>query len=781
MFKNYIKIALRNILRQKVYSFINIIGLAVGMAVCIIILMWIQTELTFDKFHENLDDIYLVTNYTKFGNKNSFGTGNVPALGPALKAEYPEIVNSTRMNNSHSEYLITYNEKPFKERIKFADPSIFEIFSLPFIQGNYETAKYDFQTIFISEGIAEKHFKGQDIVGETIFFDNQFYLTVGGIFKNIPENSSLQFDIVVPVDFLNELWYENATTTWFNLSYTTYIQLTKGTDYKQVKEKIKNRIKDSLPKSDTEVSLYPFSRMRLFLYGFLGMVILFSYIAILILVIACINFINLTTARSSARAREVGLRKVVGGSKKQIMMQFFSESIIMSIFALFIAIGLVEVFLPVFGEILQRNVAFNLSNKFILLGIPAITILTGILSGIYPAIVLSSFKPTTVLKSGNFISSTKSPMRKVLVIFQFVVSIVLIISIIVIYKQTRFMKNKGLGFDKKHLIYMKLDGDLKENYPMFKNELLQNRNIFDATVSSQLPTGSYMNGSGWKWDGIDENLNPLVTALNVDYDYLATMKLEMKQGNFFSEKYPTNSPNIIINERYAEVTGLENPIGTTIYKDSKNSYNVIGIIKDFHYMALSNKINPLFIFCSTEKWGYRYLTIRIDNADVENTITEIKKITKKYNPEFPFEFGFLEDDLEAMYRKSKRIELLLASFAVLAIVISCLGLFGLSSYMTEQRTKEIGIRKVHGASVIKIVKLLTSDFTKSILIANAIGWVLAFVLMELLLLNFPYKIKLDIWIFVLPGLATLVLALLVISFQTIKCANSNPVKALKYE
>ena len=781
MLKNYIKIALRNILRKKVYSFINIFGLALGMAVCIIILMWVNTEITYDRFNENLNDIYLATNYTKFGERNSFGTGNVPALGPALKAEYPEIINSARLNNGYSEYLITYENTSFKERIKFADPSVFEMFSFPFVQGNYETAKYDPHTIMISEDIAEKHFKDIDIVGETIFFDNRFHLTVGGVFKNIPENSSLQFDIVVPVDILNELWYENATTTWFNLSYKTYIQLAKGTDYKQVKEKIKNRIKDSLPQSDTDVSLYPFSRMHLILYGALGAVILFSYIAALILAIACINFINLTTARSAARAREVGLRKVVGGSKKQIMMQFFSESLIMSVFALIIAIGLVEVFLPIFGGILQRNIEFNLSNKFILLGIPAITILTGILSGIYPAIVLSSFKPTAVLKSGNFFVGTKSPMRKNLVIFQFVVSIVLIISIIVIFRQTQFMKNKSLGFDKKYLIHMKLEGNLKDNYQMFKNELLQNRNIFDATVSSQLPTGSYMNGSGWKWDGMDENLNPLVTSLNVDYDYIQTMKLEMKQGNFFSEEYPVNSPNIIINERYAEVTGLENPIGTTIYRDGKDSYNVIGIIKDFHYMALNNKVNPLFIFCSTEMWGYRYITMRIDNTDVENTISEIKKIAKKHNPDFPFEFGFLEDDLEAMYRRSKRFELLLGSFAVLAIVISCLGLFGLSSYMTEQRTKEIGIRKVHGASVMRIVKLLTSDFTKSILIANAIGWVLAFLLMELLLRNFPYKINLNIWIFVLPGLATLALALLVISYQTIKAANSDPVDTLKYE
>ncbi len=781
MFKNYIKIALRNILRHKIYSFINIFGLALGMAVCIIILMWINTEVTYDRFNENLNDIYRATNYTKFGERKSFGTGNVPALGPALKAEYPEIVNSVRLNNSHPEYLLTYNEKSFKERIKFADPSIFDVFSFPFIQGNHETALYDLHTILISEDIAEKHFEGQDIVGETIFFDNRFHLTVGGVFKNIPENSSLQFDIVVPVDFLNKLWYENATTTWFNLSYTTYIQLIKGTDYKQVREKIKNRIKDSLPQSDTEVSLYPFSRMHLILYGNLGMVILFSYIAIIILAIACINFINLTTARSAGRAREVGLRKVVGGNKKQIMMQFFCESIIMTVFALFIAIGLVEVFLPFFGNLLQRNIAFNLSSKFIFLGIPIITILTGIFSGIYPATILSSFNPTTILKSGNFFAGTKSPMRKNLVIFQFAVSIVLIISIIVIFKQTRFMTNKNLGFDKEHLLYIKLEGDLKENYPLLKNDLLQNRNIFNVTVTSQLPTGSYMNGSGWKWDGINENLNPLVTSLNVDYDYLATMKLEMKQGDFFSEKYPLNSPNIVINERYAEVTGLENPIGTTIYRDGNDSYNVIGVIKDFHYMALNNKINPLFIFCSTEIWGYRYITMKIDNTDVESTIAEIKKITMKHNPDFPFEFGFLEDDLEAMYRRSKRIELLLGSFAVLAIVISCLGLFGLSSYMTEQRTKEISIRKVHGASVIRIVRLLTADFTKSILIANAIGWVVAFALMELLLRNFPYKIKLNIWIFVLPGLTTLALALLVIGYQTIKAANSNPVDAIKYE
>ena len=779
MFKNYIKIALRNILRQKIYSFINISGLAVGMAVCIIILMWVNTEITFDKFNVNVSEIFLVTNYTTYGENTRFGTGNVPALGPALKAEYPEIVNSARLNNSFFEYLIAYDKRSFKERIKFADPAVFEMFSFPFIQGDFETVKYDPHTIFISEDIAEKHFKDISIVGETIYFNNQFHLTVGGIFKNIPENSSIQFDVVVPVEFLNELWGENTTKTWYNLSYTTYIQLLKGTDYKQVIEKIKYRIKESYD-SNSEVSLYSFSRLHLILYGYLGMVILFSYIAVIILVMACINFINLTTARSGARAREVGLRKVVGGNRKQIMTQFFSESVIMSVFALFISIGLVEVFLPVFGSIIQREIPFNLSNKFVILGIPAITILTGILSGIYPAIILSSFKPVSVLKSGNSFGSSKSSKRRNLVIFQFAVSIILIISIIVIFKQTRYMKNKNLGFDKEHLLYIKLEGNLEKNYQIFKNDLIQNRNILNATLSSQLPTGSYMNGSGWKWDGMDENLDPLVTSLNVDFDYLQTMKLKMKQGEFYSKKYPVNSPNIIINERYAEVTGMVDPIGKSIYR-GKDSYKIIGIIKDFHYMALNNKINPLFIFCSTENWGYRYLTMKITNTDVENTIAEIKKITKKHNPDFPFEFGFLEDNLEAMYRKSKRIEYLLSSFAVLAVVISCLGLFGLSSYITEQRTKEIGIRKIHGATVMRIVKLLTADFTKSILIANAIGWVLAFLLMELLLRNFPYKIKLNIWIFILPGIATFTLALLVIGYQTIKAANSNPVDALKYE
>ena len=781
MFRNYIKIALRNILRQKVYSFINISGLAVGMAVCIIILMWIHTEITYDRFNENLDDIYLVTNYTMFGERRSFGTGNVPAIGPALKAEYPEIINSVRLNNSHAEYLLTYNKKSFKERIKFADPPIFEMFSFPFVQGNHETALYDPHTILISEDIAEKHFKGQDIVGETILFDNQYNLTVGGIFNNIPENSSLRFDIVVPVEFLNELWNKGATETWYNLSYITYIQLEEGTDFEPVKEKIKNRIKESRSESNTEASLYPFSRLHLFLYGYLGMVILFSYIAIIILAIACINFMNLTTARSARRAREVGLRKVVGGNRKQIMMQFFSESIILSTFALFVAIVLVELFLPVFNSILQKNIAFDLSNKFILFGIPAITILTGIISGIYPAIILSSHKPTTVLKSGGFLGGSKSTSRKGLVIFQFAVSIVLIISIIVIFKQTRFMMNKNLGFDKEHLIYIKLEGDLKNNYQAIKNDLLQYRNILNTTASSRLPTGIYTNGSDWKWDGIDENLNPLVTYLNVDYDYLTTMKLELKQGDFFSEKYPVDSPNIIINESYIEVTNLDNPIGTSIYRKGVDSYNVIGVVKDFHFKPVSNKIGPLFIFCSSEKWGYNYLTLRIDNTDVKNTIAEIKKIANKHNPDFPFEFHFMEDDFDAIYRSSKRIQSLLGSFAILAIFISCLGLFGLSSFMTEQRTKEIGIRKVHGASVIRIVKLLTSNFIKSVLIANAIGWVIAFLLMELLLRNFPYKMNLNIWIFILPGLATLTLALLVIGYQTIKAANANPIDTLKYE
>jgi len=781
MLKNYIKIALRNIFRQKVYSFINIFGLAVGMAVCIIILLWVNIEITYDKFNKNIDDIYLVTSNTMFGERNIFGTGNVPALGPAIKAEYPEIINYARLNNSHPEYLITYKEKPFKERIKFADPSIFEMFSFPFVQGDHISALHNSHTIFISERIADKHFRNIDIVGETILFDNQYNLIVGGIFKNIPDNSSLKFDIVVPVEILNELWNEGATKTWHNLSYITYIQLEEGTNYLPVKDKIKNRIKVERPESKSEVSLYRFSRLHLFLYGYLGAIILFSYIAIIILAIACVNFMNLSTARSTRRAREVGLRKVVGGNKKQIMMQFFSESIILTFCALFVAFVLVELFLPVFNNLLQENIAFDFSNVLIFLGIPVITILTGIISGMYPAMILSSYKPTTTLKSGDLLSGAKSKSRKGLVIFQFVVSIVLIISIIVIFKQTRFMMNKNLGFDKEHLIYIKIEGNLKDNLHAIKNDLLKDRNILNATASSRLLTGIYTNGSGWKWDGMDERLDPLVTNLNVDYDYLTTMRLELKQGDFFSEKHPVDSPNIIINESYLEATNLKDPIGKSIYREGIDSYNVIGVVKDFHFKPVSNKIEPLFIYCSTEKWEYNYLTLRIDDTEVKNTIDEIKKITYKHNPDFPFEFNFMEDDFEALYRRSKRIETLLGSFAILAIFVSCLGLFGLSSYMTEQRTKEIGIRKVHGASVARIVRLLTSKFVNSILIANAIAWIIAFFLMELMLRNFPYRIKLNVWIFVLPGLATLALALVIIGYQTIKAANSNPVDSLKYE
>ncbi len=781
MFTNNLKIAIRYLLNNKRYSLLNIIGLAVGMAVCIIILTWVNNEISYDKFNENSDNIFIVTSKEVFGEKTESGLGTPPAVGPALKADYTEILNSSRFNNSHSEYLLTLNEQPFKERVKFADPTIFDIFSFPFIRGNHEIAKNDPHIIMISEEISEKFANGQDLVGQTIRFDNKHNFTIGGIFENIPENSSIQFDIVIPLEFLNELWRENSTKTWYNSSYITYVQLQENASSKLMKDKIYNRIKQSRPESNITLSLYPFTDLHLHIFGFLRLVIVFSFIAIFILVIACFNFINMSTARAARRAREVGLRKVVGGSRRQLIMQFFGESLLISLLSLLVAIILAEIFMPIFNNMLGKNLELDMTNHMVLFGIPIITIITGIISGIYPALLLSSYKPINVLKSSGFYGGSKSKLRKNLVVFQFVITIVLITSTIVIFKQTEFMTNKQLGFNKDHLVYIPLEGELKKNYQTLKNDLVKNNNIINATVSSRLPKGIYTNGSGWKWDGKDENLNPLVTYLNVDCDYLKTMDMELAEGEFFSNKYLINSPFILINEKYAEITNLDNPVGTKIYKDNGESYTVIGVVKDFHFKPVSRNIGPLFMFYSTEWPQYSYITMRITNQNIEETLEYLETTVRKHNPSYPFEFHFLENDYDVMFRSQKRLTNLLAGFAILAIIISCLGLFGLTAFMAEQRTKEIGIRKTMGATVPVIIGLLIKDISKSIMIANIVGWPVSFIIMTGFLQNFPYRISISLWIFILSGIITALIALIVVAYQTIKAATANPIDSLRYE
>ena len=784
MFKNYLKVAFRNIMRDKAHATINILGLAVGLAACIIISLWILNELSYDKFNENLDQIYNVPSKTLYGSSESMFTGTPPMVGPTLKEQYPEINNSARHVNGAVDISISYENKVFKEAVQLADPEIFEVFTFPFVVGSHEKAKNNNFTIAFSESKAKKYFGNENPIGKTVLLDNKHELEVIGIFKEIPQNSSVQFEIFVPVELTNLLWREGYTETWYNCSFITYITVVPGTVEKELEEKIASLIKDNSIDSTTEPLLYPLSRLHLYFFNNLKSVKTVAIIAGLILLIACINFVNLTTAKSAKRAREVGMRKVVGARKKQLVFQFIIESILFSLISIFIAVALAEIFLPLFNDVSGKELVFiNSSNMFLLIALPLFGIVLGFLAGIYPSFVLSAFKPVKVLKGSAISLGGRSIVRKILVILQFSLSILLIISTLVIVQQTKFLQTKDLGYDREHLVYVPLQGKIEENPELLREALIQNPVIENVTFLGRDPTSIWTNGSGWIWEGKPEDLDPYVTYQGVDHEFLNTFKIEMTQGEYYKSD-TSGASNIVINESFVRKMNVENPVGMQMqYGDE--IYNVLGVVKDFHYKSTHRNIGPIVLFKNNERlvgWlDFRFAFMRINSKNIHETLDFIEKTTRSFTPDFPYEFHFIEEDLDRLYRSDRQTANILTSFAVLAIFISCLGLLGLSTFLTQQRTKEIGIRKVLGSSISQIIHLLTSDFSKWVLISNLIAWPAAYYILQKWMDSFPYRISLSVWYFVLAGMLTLLIALLTISAQALKAANSNPLKALKYE
>lgn len=793
MFKNYLKIALRNLLGHKGYSLINISGLAVGIAVCIFILLWVQDELSYNRFHKNIDNLYLAATMHDHGTEKGFGSGAPPAVGPALKNDYPEILNAARYRPSWTEALVRCGDKSFTERIGFADPEFYEIFSFPFIQGSPKSPYESTYSLVITEKIAKKYFGDEPAVGKILTLDNRWEFKVTGVLKNIPRNSNLRFNFLAPMEFLRERYNRpNILDTWYNCSFYNFALLADNVDLQQFNKKISNRIK----KEDPSSIITPFltSFRDYYLYGIAGrggniqQVRIFVIIAVLILLIACINFMNLTTARYATRAKEVGMRKVVGARRKDLISQFFGESIFSSFIALLFAVILVELLLPVFNSLSGKTLSLDISlGSPILWWILGITLFTGLVSGSYPALLLSSFRPIRVLR-GLLASGPKgSTFRQVLVVSQFSISIGLIIATFVVFNQLNFIKNRDLGLNKNQIVYLPIKGDLEKNYPMVKHELLNHPKITHVTLTSNIPTGIYQNGDGWEWEGRDPNFNPLVTYLSVDDDFLETYQMKVSAGQFFHDKLPEKTEKVVINEEFARIMGHESPVGKLIsQKDSDTGeierYTIMGIVKDFHYTPLNREIGPIILFYKKSWWTkFRYFSLRIDSTEISRTLADIQGIVKKYNPAFPYEYRFLDEDYGLLYRYYERQGKIFNYFAFVAIFVSCLGLFGLASFLAERKTKEIGIRRALGASVLGIVGLLSKKFLRLVIIANVIAWPLAYYLMNKWLQDFAYRTGIGLWTFILSGFIALVIALFSVSYQSFRAAAATPVKALRYE
>jgi putative ABC transport system permease protein len=784
MFKNYLKIAFRNLQKNKTYSLINISGLAIGMACSILIFLWVQNELSFDQFHEHINEIYQVPTRQYYGSDIFLASGAPPALGPALKRDYPEVVNTARFRMNPYELLVQYGDKHFMEKIQMADFSLFKMFTMPFEKGNYKYASSDPHVIVLTETMAAKYFKDENPIGKILTVDNQYDFKIIGILQNIPRNSTLQFDFLVPLEFITELRGEGITQ-WSDCSYKTFVQLHQNTPLETFDQKITGRVKQENENSNIEPFLFPFKRAHLHTWGGHGgrivEVRIFIVVALLILIIACINFMNLATAISTQRAREVGLRKVLGAERRQLIQQFFGESMLISFIALIFALFLVELFLPTLGTMIDTPLTTDyFNNKSMLAVIIGITCFTGIVSGNYPALFLYRFQPVHVLKSSIKISSKSPLLRRALVVTQFTISITLIIGTIIIFNQLHYMRNKDLGFDKDQLIYLPVNGNLHQDYSLMKNEILKHTVILNVTMSSHSPTGIYANGSGWDWEGKPDDIDPLVTELVVDGDFTKTFGMEMAQGRFFLQEFSNTSLDVVINERFGDIMDMESPVGQILRLDPY-ALNVIGVIKNFHFKPLDHVIEPIVISNNPQFNNFRYMFINISPENIAQTIALLEKTYQKFNPDFPFEFHFLNDDYDQLYHSQQRTDQIVRYFSILAIFISCIGLFGLTSFTAQKRTKELSIRKILGASVSGIVFILTKEYTKWVLTANIIAWPIAWYVMRQWLQSYAYRIEMNVWVFVLAGVLSITIALFTVSVQAIRAATANPVESLRYE
>jgi putative ABC transport system permease protein len=797
MLKSYLIIAMRSLKRHKIYAFINISGLAIGIACCVLILMWINDEIRYDRFHEHKENLYRVVNELNYGPLSQITAGAAYPLGPAMKEEIPEISEIVRILPARK-MLVAYGEKRFyEENFIFADPSLLTLFTFPLIQGDLRTVLSSPSAVVITQEMAVKYFGSQDPIGKTIRTQNQNDYIVTGVLANIPRNSHLRFGFVASIERAVAM---GARTHWSGWLYRTYVLLQPNTSFQEVNAKLEEWIKTK-DSEETRYYLQPLSEIHmqgLQGNGAIRPLSFFSILAVLILIIACINYMNLATARAGTRAKEIGLRKVAGAKKTNILKQFFSESVLFAFFALSISLLIVWFFLPTFNRVSGKELSMNpVQNQFLLLGIVGMTFLTGILAGSYPAFFLSSFQPDRILK-GNF-SAKKTgagtaSIRKGLVVFQFVLTITLIICTTTVYRQMSFIKNRSLGFDKSYLIYtqMQSQGNLWEqydaektwmNYEALKNEFSKTPDILDVSAATCLPFGSMGAEFGQlDWEGKDPDYQVEMKHMAVDPYFSKTFQLQMIEGRFLSDEFSSDSQNFVLNEAAIRATGMESPIGKRFHLLDKTGI-ITGVIKDFHFAPLHDEIEPLVIHLMPyQYWMYRvYVFFRVRSENISKTIASIGEIWDRAVPEYPFEFQFLDDTIDARYRTEQRLQTILRTFTFLAIAISCFGLFGLISFAAQSKTKEIGIRKVLGASTASVVRLLSKELIVLVFLANAIAWPLAYYAMNEWLKNFAFRTKIGLVTFLFSGFLALAIAILTVCFQSIKAAIANPADSLRYE
>ena len=784
MFRNYFISFLRFIGKHKSYSLNNILGLSVGMACAVLIYLWILDEISFDTFHDNYDNLYRIVQTQHYEDGDFYVAATPAPMAMEFEELFPEIIETARFRPGLPEVLVSYEDKKFYEyRVAFADKEFFKLFSYPIIRGSAENPLPDINSLLITERIADKYFGDEDPLGKTIYINNEEIYTITGILKNIPANSHMQFDILGNFEILESFGYYIG---WNNNFYYAYALLQEGIDYRTLAPKFDHYMSENHGNDRTNWWLQPLSEIHLHsdfdidvyshtepTYQYIH---IFYIIGVLIILIAIINYINLSTARSTRRALEVGIRKVHGARRLQLIRQFMGESFFLALLSYLIAMLLVEIALPTFNHFTVKEVSVDYSNPQFTIGIVILIIFSGLISGGYPALFLSSYNPVQILKGD--IKAGPVTFRRILVIVQFSIAIMMIICTSIVYYQLTYIQNINLGLDKELILYSRIRGNLYQEFFTFKQELSRAPGIKNITYCSNLPTYNVASTSGIDWEGKSEGTNVLVHRFIADHDYIPTFGIKLAAGRNFSLEHPSDSGDFILNEAAISQMGIEDPIGkrfTLWERDGK----IIGVMKDFNYKSVHKEIEPLCMYLSPRTMGYIY--IKIDGNRVTSTLKDIEKVSRQFNPFFPMDFQFINQEYEKLYMSEKKLRTLFTLFALLAIFLSCLGLYGLSSFMAEKRTKEIGIRKAMGSNTWQIMTLFSWDALKWILVANFVAWPIAWWYMNRWLNEFAYKTEIKLWIFLVAAILVLIIAIFSISYQVISTTKINPAVSLKHE
>ncbi len=785
MLRNYLKIAWRNLRNNKIFSLVNIAGLTLSMICSMLIFLWIVDERSYDTFLPGADRAYRLVQHQQLENGMYFKSSASPApMPPYLKENFSGIDEFTRVRPDGEKHLFSYETVKLYETPTYVDSTFFSVFPFPMLAGNASTALNEPNSVVLTKTTAEKYFGKEDPIGKTLLFDEREPYKVTGIIADLPSNTHFRFNVLLP---FRNLYMRNWGLGWGNNYYYGYFKLAPNADAAELSARIgeyakKNdeiadifflqAVKDIHLYSGLDIDLYGSSKERA------PYVRIFWIVGMLIIFIACINFMNLSTARSEKRAKEIGLRKTIGANRGSIVGQLLMESVLFALLAYVLALCALNLILPSFSALMEKQLVLGPQQWPMLLAFLGGAVAIGLLAGSYPALVLSSFQPIRVLK-GTF-SPAKGGVyfRRTLVVVQFAVTVVLILGTLVVYQQFKYFMKKNLGYAKDQLVYMQRQGEIGKHYNAFRQELLQHPGIAGVTTSSDVPTYTVHLWGGMSWEGAPKDNDVQLYCYTTGFGFVETIGLTVKEGRSFSVQHPADSFNYMLNEAAVKLTGLKDPVGKqfTLW-DNKGT--IIGIVKDFNFKSLHQRIEPLVIRIATEPWWDRYYFVRLKGGDTEASLKLLERTWNKYNPGYPFAYHFVNADYANLYESEKRMGVIFNWFAAFALFIACLGLFGLVSFLAEKKSREIGIRKVHGASVANILVLLSGEYMRLLLLAFCISLPLGGYLLRNWLSGFAFHVSMPWWLYVLPGLAVMLVALLTVSGQVLKAARQNPVNSLK--